>query len=389
MFRHTFTTLVITSSIVGGAVATTAGAQSTSTPAAKIDYSDGKNWLCQAGRKDSCAVDLTATVVAADGKLTKETWQDNSKAAVDCFYVYPTVSLDTTPNSDMNAGPEEHNVVLAQFARFGSQCRTFAPLYRQVTLTALRANMSGKPMAADRSLGYNDVVNAWNYYLEHDNKGRGVVLIGHSQGSGVLTQLIKNEIDGKPIQKQLISAILMGTSLQVPKGKDVGGAFKEIPLCHSETQIGCAMAYASFRSTVPPPANSLFGRAPEGMMAACTNPANLRGGSGQLHSYFSNRARPEGNAFEWSKGAKIDTPFVSLPGLVTAECVNNEHGSYLEITVHGNPVDARTDDITGDVITNGQVQANWGLHLIDAHLAMGNLVDIVNKQAKTYLHQHK
>ena len=27
-----------------------------------------------------------------------------------------------------------------------------------------------------------DVLAAWNYYLEHDNQGRGVVLVGHSQG---------------------------------------------------------------------------------------------------------------------------------------------------------------------------------------------------------------
>src|SRR5262245_64337000 len=90
----------------------------------------------------------------------------------------------------MNAGPEERSVVQHQFARFGSQCRPYAPLYRQVTLTALRANLSGKPMRSDRALAYNDVLDAWKYYLEHDNQGRGVVLIGHSQGSGVLIQLI-------------------------------------------------------------------------------------------------------------------------------------------------------------------------------------------------------
>jgi pimeloyl-ACP methyl ester carboxylesterase len=113
------------------------------------------------------------------------------KAPIDCFYVYPTVSLDATANSDMTAGPEEANVARAQLARFGSQCRIYAPLYRQVTLTALRATIAGRPMTnVDRTLGYNDVVDAWKYYLEHDNQGRGVVLIGHSQGSGVLTQLI-------------------------------------------------------------------------------------------------------------------------------------------------------------------------------------------------------
>lgn len=353
---------------------------------APVDYNEGNNWLCRPGRKDSCAVDLTTTIVKANGKLSKEQWTANAQAKIDCFYVYPTVSLDTTPNSDMTAGPEEHSVILSQFARFGSQCRTFAPLYRQVTLTALRAGMSGKPVAADRNLGYNDVLASWNHYLKNDNNGRGFVLIGHSQGSGVLSQLIKNEIDGKPIQKQMISALLLGTSVAVPKGKDVGGTFKEVPLCHSATQLGCAIVYASFRSTVPPPANSLFGRvAGENMQAACTNPAALGGGKGELHSHLSSRARAEGTIPEWVKGGTVETPFVSTPGLITSECVANDKGSYLEITVHGNPKDPRTDDIGGDVVANGQVQANWGLHLIDVNLAMGNLVEIVNKQAKTYL----
>jgi hypothetical protein len=377
--------MVITGLVAG--VAGTSAAQQSASPA--VDYNDGSNWLCRPGRKDSCAVDLTTTVVAANGKLKVEKWHGDPKAKIDCFYVYPTVSLDTTPNSDMIAGPEEHSVVLSQFARFGSQCRTFAPLYRQVTLTALRAGMSGKPVTADRNLGYNDVLNAWNHYLAHDNQGRGVVLIGHSQGSGVLTQLIKNEIDNKPIQKQLISALLLGTSLQVPKGKDVGGSFSAVPLCRSATQLGCAIVYASFRNTVPPPANSLFGRAPAGMVAACTNPAALGGGKGDLHSYLSNRARAEGTIPTWTQDGVVNTPFVSTPGLISAECVANDKGSYLEITVHGDSADPRTDDIGGDVVSNGQVQANWGLHLIDVNLAMGNLVDIVHQQAKTYLKNNK
>ena len=129
------------------------------------------------------------------------------------------------------------------------------------------------------------MLDAWNYYLQHDNNGRGVVLIGHSQGSGVLTQLIRNEIDGKPVQAKLVSALLLGTSLPVPKGKDVGGAFQHIPLCRSATQTGCVIAYASFRSTIPPPENSRFGRVQgENMEAACANPAALGGGSGELHA---------------------------------------------------------------------------------------------------------
>lgn len=362
---------------------------------AKNDYSKADTWLCRPGRQDACAVDLTTTVVAANGKLTEEKWKANPNAPIDCFYVYPTVSNDPTPNSDMNAGPEELSVIKHQFARFGSQCRVFAPLYRQITLTALRAGIAGKPMTGmDRALGYNDVVDAWKYYLDHDNQGRGVVLIGHSQGSGVLTALIRNEIDGKPVQDRIVSAILMGTNLPVPKGKDVGGAFQHLPLCHSASQTGCAIAYASFRANVPPPANSRFGRvAGDGNVSACVNPAALSGGSGELHAYLAAAGRGNGSSAEpkpWVTPAQpINTPFVSVPGLLTAECVSNEKGSYLAVTVHGNPADPRADDIVGDVVTGGQVQADWGLHLIDANLAMGNLVDIVGQQAKAYLAKQK
>ena len=232
--------------------------------AAGNDYSQPETWLCRpGGSTDACgSADLSTTVVSAKGKLKVENWTGNPDAPIDFFYVYPTVSNDLTPNSDMVAGPEERNVILHQFARFGSQCKLYAPLYRQVTLAALRAGMSGKPMAADRQLGYNDVVDAWNYYLQHDNKGRGVVLIGHSQGAGVLTQLIKNEIEGKPVQPRMISALLLGTNLAVPKGKDVGGAFQKVPLCRSAAQTGCAVAYASFRATEPPPKGALFGKVP-------------------------------------------------------------------------------------------------------------------------------
>ena len=385
--------------LVGFTFCETAAAQTQTQPAAapaasRNDYSDGKTWLCRPGRQDACAVDLSTTVVTANGKLSVEKWSSNPKAPIDCFYVYPTVSNDPTPNSDMNAGPEEFSVIRSQFARFGSECRVFAPLYRQVTLTALRAGIAGRPMAVDRALGYNDVVDAWKYYLEHDNEGRGVVLIGHSQGSGVLTQLIKNEIDGKPIQERLISALLLGTSLPVPKGKDAGGAFKQIPVCHSASQTGCVIAYASFRSTVPPPANTRFGRVrEEGMVAVCANPAALGGGSGALHSYLSAAGRGNGSSAEprpWVTPAQpITTPFVSVPGLLTAECVSNDKGSYLEITVHGNPADPRTDDIVGDVVTGGQVQADWGLHLIDVSLAMGNLLDVVRAQSNAYLSKKK
>jgi len=46
----------------------------------KNDYSDGKTWLCKPGQQDACAVDQTTTIVAADGKLTREEWKANPSA---------------------------------------------------------------------------------------------------------------------------------------------------------------------------------------------------------------------------------------------------------------------------------------------------------------------
>ncbi|PWU11617.1 MAG: lysophospholipase [Terriglobia bacterium] len=351
------------------------------------DYSDPKAWICRPGGHDACDVDLSTTVIAPDGKLTRESWTADANAPVDCFYVYPTVSTDATPNSDMVADEAERNVIRQQFARFASKCRPYAPMYRQVTLAGLRSLMAGPGgagLALAHGLQYDDVRDAWRYYLEHDNRGRGFVLIGHSQGSFILAELIRQEIDGKPVAARLVSAILLGTTLAVPRGKDVGGAFPHVPLCHAPAQTGCVITYASFRATSPPPANTLFGKVSDTTMeAACTNPAALGGGSGELHAYFSSAGRTimsAAPAKSWGdSGQPIETPWVSFPGLLTARCASNENANYLEVSVHADPGARRPADIIGDLTPN------WGLHLVDVNLAIGNLVDIVGQQAKAYL----
>lgn len=354
------------------------------------DYRKPEHWLCRPGRTDdACAIDLSTTVVASDGTVTRETFTPHPSPAIDCFYVYPTVSMDQSANSDLVAGNEERNVIRQQFARFGSQCRTYAPLYRQVTLTGLRAVLAAGKVELDRGPAYDDVLAAWQHYLQHDNAGRPFVIVGHSQGAMILTRLIAEKIDGKPIQSQLVSAMLMGTTIPVAKGRDVGGAFTSIPLCRKAGQTGCLITFATFRSTIPPPANTLFGRVTaDGMEAACTNPAALGGGSGPLRAYLTGVgnlvAMPMGQKHQWStNGAVVDTPFVSVPGLLSATCASNEHANYLALTVHGDPRDARADDIPGDLAMLGKPQPNWGLHLVDVNLAMGNLLDIVGIQVKT------
>ncbi|MEE2897946.1 MAG: DUF3089 domain-containing protein [Gemmatimonadota bacterium] len=350
------------------------------------DYSDPASWLCLPGHDDACTLDLTATVVAADGSLTTEAWSAAEDAPIDCFYVYPTVSRDQTPDSDMMAGPGENGVVRSQLARFASKCRVYTPLYRQVTIAGLQVAIANGVIEWDANVGYGDVVDAWHYYLEHYNDGRGVILMGHSQGTGVLVNMIAAEIDGRPVQDRMISAILLGNTVTVPEGEDVGGSFDHIPLCRSADQIGCVITYMSFRSTVPPQ-DSFFGVAEgEGMVAACTNPAALGGGAGELEAYFGRSIVGLPSTIQWTEPAKtIETEFVKTPGLVRGECVQKNGYSYLEVTVQGDPADARTDDIPGDLVFGGTPGGLWGLHLVDVSLSMGNLVDIVDTQMKAYL----
>ena len=137
-------------------------------------------------------------------------------------------------------------------------------------------------VARARGRQYDDVRDAWRHYLEHDNSGRGVVLVGHSQGSFILTELIRQEIDGKPVQARIVSAH--------PDRHDVGGAegqgrrrlVQQLPLCRSPAQTGCVITFV-----VVPIDRAAAGEhavrqgAPSAsMVAACTNPAALGGGSG-------------------------------------------------------------------------------------------------------------
>ena len=301
--------------------------------------------------------------------------------------MYPTVSTDRGINSDMTPDPAEKNVILQQFARFASKCRTFAPMYRQLTLAGLRQRLGGA-MNFESGVQYTDVRDAFRSYLKRDNQGRGFVLIGHSQGAYILTEILKQEIDGKPLQKQLVGAYILGATFPVAKGKDVGGALQHIPLCRKPGQIGCVVNFSAFRSTVPPPANTLFGRAADpATSASCINPATLADGSAPLQAYFL-AAGPliamGGGGPVWAKDKTVDTPFVSVPGLLTARCTANEHATYLEITVNGDASDPRTDDIPGDLGLPGKPVPMWGLHLVDVNLVMGDLLRNVEAQTRAY-----
>jgi pimeloyl-ACP methyl ester carboxylesterase len=366
--------------------ATNALAQSTGA-SASTDYSNPRVWLCRPDRLAACDVDLSTTVLGRDGRATVERARPDPKAPVDCFYVYPTVSTDTTTNSDLVPDAAERNVVRLQFARFGTKCRLFAPIYRQLTLAAMgRANAAGIESPDFLGVGYDDVRAAWRHYLAHDNGGRGIVLIGHSQGTSILIELIRREIEGTPMQSRVVSAFLIGApgGILVPRGRDAGGTFAHMPLCRAATQTGCVVAYSAFRVTAPPSATTRFGRSDDStLVAACTNPAALGGGEAALNGYFDaggETALPLGPSDPWTVGGRpIATPMVRVVGLLKAQCRSNAFASYLEVSVQRGPDSPASRDIQGDLVEP------LGLHLVDMEVAMGNLVDLVGQHAKSYL----
>ena len=349
---------------------------------APVDYTKDASWLCLPGRGDSCSTPLRTVELETTGYGKRSTSPVAKDPGVDCFIAYPTVSRDQGMNSDLNPGSgEEKAITAAQFARFASVCRPFAPIYRSMTVGAVAASAAGADVTGPARLAYGDVRAAWRQYLATRNHGRPFVLIGHSQGSLMLIELLKNEIEGRPEAKRMKLAIVPGFNVLVPLGKRVGGTFKSTPLCSRAGQTGCVLAWSSYRERNIPPPGALFGFADQpGMTVACTNPAGP-GAAGwlPLDSYWEADAgySVPGGPIVWSSEGAPPAPFLHTKGLVSARCVNDGPRGYLSIRTNADPADKRTDRVGGEVGLLGFFLPGWGMHLSDVVAAQGDLVRLV------------
>lgn len=338
-------------------------------------------WLCKPGQgNDPCSPGLSTTRVSPDGKrLGTERPRPDRRPAVDCFYVYPTVSDDRGPVADLSVDPELRSIALYQAARYSQHCRVYAPVYRQITLSGLVEPQTIPPNA--RTVAYSDVRNAWRTYLRKHNKGRGVILIGHSQGTFMLRELVAREIDRKPaVRRRLVAAYLMGGNVLVRRGGDSGGDFRNIRACRSARQTGCVVAFATYGGR--PPEDARFGRTDvRGREALCVNPANLRrGGAGRLDSILpSEPFAPETTMGGLTAAVgyprpSVSTTWVAAPGAYRGRCVSSGGTNVLQATpLGGAPRLASLPD------------ASWGWHLADANLPLGNLVRLARSQIDAHL----
>ncbi len=346
-------------------------------------------WLCKPGMQPNpCRDSLETTVQESASSSHVESPPLPADPPVDCFYVYPTVSGQLTTSSNKNIDPELVAVAQQQASRYSQTCRVYAPVYRQRTLLALTLG-DNSPAAAQ--LAYSDVLEAWNEYLASHNGGRGVVLIGHSQGTRMLRRLAREEIDPRPeVRNRLISAILLGANVTVRKGQRAGGDFAQIPACTSPDETGCVIAFSAFNE--PPPANSRFGRVPSSpdttfnmptgpdYEVLCTNPASL--GANQrapLTSYLRSEPFPGllGLFTTVMYGAlppHAPTPWIRPYDRYSGRCEQSNGANVLMI-----------ESIDGARRLNPSPEPSWGLHLADANIALGDLVGVVVRQAATYL----
>lgn len=367
---------------VGLAPATAAG----STPAVSAGISGkasgGTVWLCKPGeRPNPCEGSLTTTLQSPDGRSRVVPVSRDKQRPVDCFYLYPTVSTQTTAVADLTIDPEQRSMASYQAARFSQVCDVYAPMYRQITLIGLSSATT-----VDREIAYRSALSGWRSYLREYNDGRGVVLIGHSQGAGLLRRIMAETIDDRPaLRSRVVSAILAGTSVAVRKGTVTGGDFRNIRGCESKRDLNCVISYATFGQT--PPDDSLFGvlrKRPNGQSwgpryeALCTDPRALAGRPGAVTSLYP--SKPLYGVFGAIQTPMFNgdvptaaTPWVSPLRQYRSSCVTSNGAHVLFMKPIG----------SAPVLTPAPTPP-WGLHLLDLNLPLGDLIQVTRAQIRHY-----
>jgi hypothetical protein len=357
--------------------------------AASAAASEGTVWLCKPGlASNPCLSSQEATVIFGNGASFVQHAQPAEDPPIDCFYVYPTVSSQFSENANLEIDPEQDAIAIAQASRFSQDCKVYAPVYPQLTIPALLT--PGGITSEGVAKAYMGVLSAWQEYLAKYNHGRGVVLIGHSQGSAMLIRLIREQIDPNLVlRNHLVSAVLLGGQVIVPEGKTVGGSFKHVPACEVAWETSCVVAYSSFLKEPPNPSN--FGR-PESPVSAlnggapgvsdpqvlCVNPTLpiQNGGEGPLFPYYGTSPFP-GLLGPAVQVPTAPTPWVSAPHQYNARCMHQNGASWLQLNYVGPPGDPREQ-------LKETLGPAWGTHLVDINVALGNLVALVHLQGLVY-----
>ncbi|HJS55050.1 MAG TPA: DUF3089 domain-containing protein [Chitinophagaceae bacterium] len=172
--------------------------------------------------------------------LRKEYFYDST---IDVFFIHPTTYLrkiNDQMNGDVNneaINDRTNNRTILNQASAFNEFRLFAPRYRQANYSAYLNILGNSQPYFDTA--YADVKKAFQYYLAYWNQGRPFFVASHSQGSQHAARLIRELVEGKDLEKKLITAYVIGMP-PVKTGK------LNIPVCRDSTQTGCYIAWNAF-----------------------------------------------------------------------------------------------------------------------------------------------
>lgn len=357
-------------------VATVAAASAMALPAAAS--AEETVWICKPGQVDDlCAGTISGNFKDETGQTRQLNFTRPETPAVDCFYVYPTVSEQKTPNSNLDKDPGVRRVVVQQARMFSRVCDVYAPMYRQETSPGIYTEAT--------EVAYQSALGAWKDYLENHNRGRGVILVGHSQGSATLGRLIDEEIDPDPaLRKRLVGAILPGANIFVPKGELVGGMYDQVPVCSEPGQYGCLVAYSAYNGypgDSPDFSNLATGYwaykidrpDPAANEVVCVDPGALSGTPGKLTPLVNTDYLLAPPA-----GGEQAAPWKKYPDEAVSSCDRQGLSHWLNVAFGPDP-----DPFLETMI--GVVASGNNYHVPEVNLAEENLITIARLQADSYL----
>lgn len=200
------------------------------------DYSQLQFWAAHPGKWDPSDTVPTPLITIPMEKVA------------DVFFLHPTTLTGVRENGVTNASIDDAAInyktdfspILYQASAFNERARIFAPRYRQAHI-GMYAEPDSATKYAAFNLAYDDVKKAFQYYLEHENKGRPIIIASHSQGTTHATRLLKEFFDQQPLSKQLVCAYLIG--MGVKKNE-----YASIPVCKDSTSTGCFVSWRTFRN---------------------------------------------------------------------------------------------------------------------------------------------
>lgn len=196
------------------------------------------------------------------------------------FFVHPTSLID---RNRWNASLDEPDAEAERIARvylrgmaspFNAASEIWAPRYRQATFGAFLTDAPEGRLAIEAA--YQDVREAWRYFLSSIGPDTPIVLAGHSQGALHLKRLLAEELRGSPAADRLAAAYIIGWPVAVQH--DLPGM--GFPACATADQAGCILSWSSFAEPADPSAvlkayaqmPALDGELPGTTPMVCTNP---------------------------------------------------------------------------------------------------------------------